>query len=205
MPCSPCRSTSLQSVKDASVWVLKWWCNIYILTLKTASVEFHDDVIKWVTGEFPTQRPVTRSFGVFFDLRLNKRLSKHSWGWWFETPSSSLWRHRKFVLQGPAGPRGPDGAKGEVGPPGSSGPNLNPSGPSGTRGERGPPGPKGPNGEKGPAGPSGPPAVTDQCKWQTGRVFPYSWWAPQMSFSVIVYSGMVCLRWPIYMMICVRN
>ena len=32
-------------------------------------------------GEFPTQRPVTRSFDVFFDLRLNKRLSKHSWGW----------------------------------------------------------------------------------------------------------------------------
>ena len=27
-----------------------------------------------VTGEFPTQRPVTRSFDVFFDLRLNKRL-----------------------------------------------------------------------------------------------------------------------------------
>ena len=46
-----------------------------------------------VTGEFPSQRPVTRSFGVFFDLRLNKRLSKHSWGWWFETPSRPLWRH----------------------------------------------------------------------------------------------------------------
>ena len=29
-----------------------------------------------VPGEFPTQRPVTRSFDVFFDLRLNKRLSK---------------------------------------------------------------------------------------------------------------------------------
>ena len=44
-------------------------------------------------GEFPTQRPVTRSFDVFFDLRLNKRLSKEPWGWWFETPSWSLWRH----------------------------------------------------------------------------------------------------------------
>ena len=31
-----------------------------------------------VPGEFPAQRPVTRSFGVFFDLRLNKRLSKQS-------------------------------------------------------------------------------------------------------------------------------
>ena len=30
-----------------------------------------------VTGEFPTQRPVTRSFDVFVDLRLNKRLSNN--------------------------------------------------------------------------------------------------------------------------------
>ena len=43
-------------------------------------------------GEFPTQRPVTRSFDVFFHLRLNKRLSKQPWGWWFDTPSWSLWR-----------------------------------------------------------------------------------------------------------------
>ena len=43
-------------------------------------------------GEFPTQRPVTRSFDVFFDLHPNKRLSKQWWGWWFETPSWSLWR-----------------------------------------------------------------------------------------------------------------
>ena len=40
-----------------------------------------------VTGEFPAQRPVTRSFDM------NKRLSKQSWGWRFETPSRSLWRH----------------------------------------------------------------------------------------------------------------
>ena len=31
-----------------------------------------------VTGEFPAQRPVTRSFDIVFDLRLNKRLSKQS-------------------------------------------------------------------------------------------------------------------------------
>ena len=70
-----------------------------------------DDVIKWkhfprywpfvpwsgeVTGlgEFPTQRPVTRSFDVFFDLRLNKRLSKQWWGLLYETLSRPLWRHR---------------------------------------------------------------------------------------------------------------
>ena len=45
-------------------------------------------------GEFTgDRRPVTRSFDAFFDLRLNKPLSKQSWGWWFETPSSPLWRH----------------------------------------------------------------------------------------------------------------
>ena len=46
-----------------------------------------------VTCEFPPQRPVKQSFDVFFDLRLNKQLSKQSWGWWFETPPCSLWRH----------------------------------------------------------------------------------------------------------------
>ena len=47
-----------------------------------------------VPGEFPTQRPVTRRFDVYFDLRPNKRLSKQSWVWWFETLSRPLWRHR---------------------------------------------------------------------------------------------------------------
>ena len=45
------------------------------------------------TGKFPSRRPVTRSFDVFFDLCLNKRLSKQPRGWWFETPLRPLWRH----------------------------------------------------------------------------------------------------------------
>ena len=59
---------------------------------------YHDDVIKWkhvrVTGplsvnlpgtsEFPSQRPVTRSFVAFFYLRLNKRLRKQSRRRWCE-------------------------------------------------------------------------------------------------------------------------
>ena len=45
-----------------------------------------------VSGEFPAQRPVTRSFDVVFDLRLDGRLSKQSWGWWLESPSCPLWR-----------------------------------------------------------------------------------------------------------------
>ena len=46
-----------------------------------------------VTGGFPSQRPVTRSFDVFFYLRLEKRLSKQLRRRWFETPSRPLWRH----------------------------------------------------------------------------------------------------------------
>ena len=56
-----------------------------------------------VNGKSPAQRPVTRSFDVFFDLCLNKRLSKQSWVWWFETPWRSLWRHwivLTFIRQG---------------------------------------------------------------------------------------------------------
>ena len=44
-----------------------------------------------VSGEFPAQRPVTQGFGVFFDLRLIKWLSKHSRGWWFEMLSCPLY------------------------------------------------------------------------------------------------------------------
>ena len=51
-----------------------------------------------VPGEFPTQRPVTQSFDVFFVLRLNKRLSKQSWGWWLETLSRPLWGHCNGVM-----------------------------------------------------------------------------------------------------------
>ena len=47
-----------------------------------------------VTGEFPVQRPVKRSFDVFFfAMHLNKRLNKQSWGCWFKTPSRPLSRH----------------------------------------------------------------------------------------------------------------
>ena len=59
-----------------------------------------------VTGEFTAQRPVARSFDVFFDLCPNKRLSKQSWGWLFESPSRSLWRQCNawWVIGGPRCP-----------------------------------------------------------------------------------------------------
>ena len=46
-----------------------------------------------VPSEFPTQRPVTRSFGVFFDLRLNKRLRSNR-----ETGDSRRYRNHYDVI-----------------------------------------------------------------------------------------------------------
>ena len=46
-----------------------------------------------VTGEFPAQRPVTRTLIFSLICARNKWSSKQSPGWWFETPSCSLWRH----------------------------------------------------------------------------------------------------------------
>ena len=46
-----------------------------------------------VTGEFLAQRLVARNSDASFHLRLNKRLRKQPWGWWFETPSRSSWLH----------------------------------------------------------------------------------------------------------------
>ena len=65
----------------------------------------HDDVIKW--KHFPRYWPFVRGIHrwiprtrasdaelwCFFDLYLNKRLSKQSWGWWFETPLRPLRCH----------------------------------------------------------------------------------------------------------------
>ena len=50
-------------------------------------------------GELPSQRPVTRSCDVFFDMCQNRQVSKESRGWWSETPSSSLWRQRNATTR----------------------------------------------------------------------------------------------------------
>ena len=71
-------------------------------------VSYHYDVIKWkyfphywpfvrgihrppVNSPHKGQWPWTSLFSLIGAL--NKRLSKQPWGWWFETPSRSLWRH----------------------------------------------------------------------------------------------------------------
>ena len=77
--------------------IKSWWCH----QMETFSVLLALCVGNSpVTGEFLSQRPVMWSFVVFFDLRLNKRLSKQSWGWWFEMPSCWLWsRHNGMSIK----------------------------------------------------------------------------------------------------------
>ena len=67
-----------------------WWC--HQMETFSALLALCDGNTP-VTGGIPWQRPVRRSFDVFFVLCLNKRLSKQSRHRWFETPSRSLWRH----------------------------------------------------------------------------------------------------------------
>ena len=74
-------------------WLLSWWRH----QMETFSALL---AICAENSPVPAQRPVTRSFEVFSELRLNKRLSKQSWGWWFETLSCSLWRHRNVRNSG---------------------------------------------------------------------------------------------------------
>ena len=70
---------------NQGLWNFKSWCRHQMETFSALQAICAGN--SPVTGEFPARRPVTRSFDVFFDLRLNKWLRKQSWGWWFETPS----------------------------------------------------------------------------------------------------------------------
>ena len=77
----------------------KHWDNPFNTTGPAPTKRFHDDVTKW--KHFPRywpfvraiHRQMRRSFGVFFGLRLNNRLSKQSKRRWFEAPSRSFYRH----------------------------------------------------------------------------------------------------------------
>ena len=88
---------ALHPMKYVQHYVAIWITFIYMMTSSNGNI-FRVTAIcagnSTVPGEFPTQRPVTRGFDVYFDLRSNKRLSKQWWGWWFETASRPSWRHR---------------------------------------------------------------------------------------------------------------
>ena len=74
------------------------------ITMMTSSIGNICRVTGHLCGEFtglrwiPRIKAVTQSFDIFFDLRLNKRLSKQWWCWWFETVSCLLWRQCNGVV-----------------------------------------------------------------------------------------------------------
>ena len=71
-------------------FVMSWWCSqMETFFVLLALCEGNP----LVNGGFPSLRPVMWSFDVFFDLCLNKWLSKQLRWRWFETPPCSLWRH----------------------------------------------------------------------------------------------------------------
>ena len=72
--------------------------NETVCTMMTSSDGNIFRVTGHVCGEFTGHRLIPRTKAIdaelwcFFDLRLNKWLSKQHWGWWFETLSRPLWR-----------------------------------------------------------------------------------------------------------------
>ena len=76
------------------VFLCYWYCGRSHTVHTKESV--HTIVLLWL---FMSDRRSRWSFDVFFDLRVNERLSKQSRGWWFETPSRSLWRQCNDIDQ----------------------------------------------------------------------------------------------------------
>ena len=89
IPDAGCIIICYQTVVGNDVMIMMTWSNGNILRL-----------IGSLCGEFTGHRwiPLAKVSDAelwyfLFDLHLNKRLSKQSWGWWFEMPWRSLWRH----------------------------------------------------------------------------------------------------------------
>ena len=75
------------------VMLLTWWRH-QMETISALLAIYSEN--SPATGEFSTQRPVTRGFDVCFDLHLNKRLSKQWWGWWLRRHRA---HHDVFVMK----------------------------------------------------------------------------------------------------------
>ena len=92
MPCIRFHYSNNNGWDETSSW---WHCQMETFSASLALCAGNSPV----SVQSPSQRPVARSFDVFFDQRLNKRLSKQSRRRWFETRSFPLWRHSNVGLQ----------------------------------------------------------------------------------------------------------
>ena len=98
----------MQWHRSTAVLIVSWFYRGMPVSMMTSSNGSIFRVTGPLCGEFTGHRwiPLTKASDAelwcFFYLRLNKWLSTHSWGWWFETPSRSLWRqsneHQKFEI-----------------------------------------------------------------------------------------------------------
>ena len=80
------------------LWCQRKWCLFQIGIISISWWKHFPRYWPFFGGIHWSQRPVTRSFDVFFDLGLNKRLSKKARRRWFETPLRSSWRHLNVEL-----------------------------------------------------------------------------------------------------------
>ena len=82
-----CDICDMRSRSVSSLWMVTPWNRNIFRTTGHLCAKFAGQ--RWI----PRTKASERSFDVFLDLRLNKRLSKQWQGWWFKTPSRPLWRH----------------------------------------------------------------------------------------------------------------
>ena len=102
-----CAVYRVYPMEYAGLYCALYWCGYYrllrICVMHSSTMTSSNGKIvrgigpSWgnppATGGFPSQPPVMWSYDIFFDLHLNKRLSKQSRRRWFETSLRSLWRH----------------------------------------------------------------------------------------------------------------
>ena len=94
-----CLDPQLCSVRViCTLWACSWTKKL----MMTSSNGNIFPVTGHLCGEFTSHRwiphPMASDVELWCFLCLNKRLSKQSWGWWFETPSRPLWRHSNVYL-----------------------------------------------------------------------------------------------------------
>ena len=105
--CDPDQSVEQTVAGDWDTTMPTWIVCNFVIDL-SQKFHNHDDVIKWKHSPlyWPFMQGIHRSavnsphkgqwrgaLMFSFIYTLNKRLTKQSWGWWFETPSRSLWRY----------------------------------------------------------------------------------------------------------------
>ena len=92
-------TTELRAPKKIFSYADKRWCRTKFPTMMTSLNGNIFRVVGYLCGEFTGHRWITRTRAsdverwCFLWSASEKRLSKQSWGWWFETLSRPLWRY----------------------------------------------------------------------------------------------------------------